>query len=81
MVKGPGQAKGCAVEVAAPDVKGEQELAGEEQLTAPAGEGPATDGQNILQSHISSFKSRNVCFNSETSILQWKPELRNAWGQ
>ena len=44
VVQGAGQAKGCAVEVAAPDVKGEQELAGEEQLAAPAGEGAATDG-------------------------------------
>jgi len=28
-----------------------------------------------------SFQSQNVYFNSETSILQWKPKLRNAWGQ
>jgi len=29
----------------------------------------------------SSFESRNVYFNSETSMLQWKSKLRNAWGQ
>jgi len=51
VVQGARQAKGCAVEVAPPDVKGKQELAGEEQLAAPAGEGAATDGQHILQSH------------------------------
>jgi len=56
VVQGPSQAKGCAVEVAAPDVKGEQELAGEEQLAAPAGQGAATNGQHILQSHNSAFQ-------------------------
>ena len=58
VVQGAGQAKGCAVEVAAPDVKGEQELAGEEQLAAPAGEGAATDSQNILQSHKLDYNVR-----------------------
>ena len=29
----------------------------------------------------SSFQSRNVCFNSETTSLHWKSKLRNAWGQ
>ena len=29
----------------------------------------------------SSFQSRNVYFNSETSSLHWKSKLRNAWGQ
>jgi len=33
------------------------------------------------QSNKSSFQSRNVYFNSETSSLHWKFKLRNAWGQ
>ena len=44
MMQRPCQAKGCAVEVPPPDVKGEQEFAGEDQLTAPTGQGVATDG-------------------------------------
>ncbi len=60
MVQGAGQAKGCAVKVAAPDVKGEQELAGEEELAAPAGQGAATDGQHILQPHNSMLQSQNI---------------------
>ena len=49
MVEGSGQPKGSAVEVSAPDVEGEQELAGKHQLAAPAGKVVAADGQNILQ--------------------------------
>lgn len=52
VVQGPGQPKGCAVEVAPPQVKGEQELAGEDQLAAPAGQGVAADGQHILQATV-----------------------------
>lgn len=44
VVQGAGQPKGRAVEVSAPDVKGEQELAGKHELAAPAGKGVATDG-------------------------------------
>ena len=49
MVEGSGQPKGSAVEVPAPDVEGEEELAGKHQLAAPAGKVVAADGQNILQ--------------------------------
>lgn len=44
VVQGSRQAKGSAVEVSAPDVKGEQELAGKHELAAPAGQGVATNG-------------------------------------
>ena len=33
------------------------------------------------QRPLSSFQSRNVYFNSETSSLHWKSDLRNVWGQ
>ena len=52
MVQGPGQAKGSAVEVAAPDVKGEEKLAGEDQLTAPTGQGVPTNSQYILHTKM-----------------------------
>ena len=37
--------------------------------------------QNVPLLSISSFQSRNVYFDSETSSLHWKSELRNVWGQ
>ncbi len=62
VVQGTGQAKGCAVEVAPPDGKGEEELAGEDQLTAPAGQGIAADGQHILQASTKpSVRATGAC--------------------
>ena len=37
----------------------------------------------LLQQRMkdSSFQSRNVYFNLETSSLHWKSKLKNVWGQ
>lgn len=49
MLKRPADAKGGAVEVAPPQLKGEQKPAGQHQLPAPGRQGPTPGSQYILQ--------------------------------
>lgn len=48
VLQGSADAKGGAVEVSPPELKGEQEFAGQHQLPAPGRQGPPADGQHVL---------------------------------
>jgi len=73
-------AKIKAMMLAVPEVGQLLKAAGQSAFTAYL---PVMQTNQIIAAlfYDSSFQSRNVYLNLETSSLNWKPKLRNLWGQ